>query len=547
MNVQDVLALANVNSVIERLGCVLIHDLWQFAAMAILATLAVWCLRRSSADTRFGVLVCGVTTIALCPFVTWSLQASEPVVVNELAGPPETSRLEMSGQPATLPQAVDMTVRLKPSEEHADYTRLAKILPIAFDEVDHFEYQFRLYRHWVTFEHVASQQGKVTQVNLKTETIPDPESNNPDLVQGQDSNAIMPVDERPVVPAIPQPECVLPEFLNVRSVGFSSDSQRLVSVATKEAVTIRTWSIDEKKLLSEVNLDRAVDAVPLHGNQFLMSGLKLSQDLKRIVGCVQGKVRIWNTEDGKLIQTLPNPIRAGGSIIPRGLASTPNFDSIAAAIGEGFGRSDACEIAVWQGEGYGRIKRLMHSDALQITSLALTADGNRLASGCQQATTCVFDLATNKLLYTVQNTNGDRKHPDTEVTETGANQILCLAFSPDGKQLAIGDLLGVKIVNAENGELIRAIESPFRFGMSGLVFSSGGNLLARTATDKTLPIWSTETGELVTELPTEAHDAAFSNDGKWIATGFSDAAHALSLWKRRAALQESTTKLPNAN
>ena len=424
---------------------------------------------------------------------------------------------------------VDLTVRLKPNEEDADYTRLAKILPVSFDEVDHFEYQFRLYRHWVTFENASLRKGTQTTVNVKMETIPKmPESNDAAQVEQNDSDSVIILGNQPNAPTI-----LLPDFLNVRSVGFSADSQSLVSVATKEEVTIRTWSIAEKKLMSEVNLDRAVDdAAPLHGNQFLMSGLKLSQDLKRLVGCVQGKVRIWNAEDGKLIQTLPNPVRGGGAIEPRGLTSTPNFEIIAAAIGDGFGRLLTCEIAVWQGEEYGRIKRLIHTDAVQITSMALSTDGSRLASGSQNASTCVFDLATSKLLYTLPNSNGDRKHSDTEVSEAGANQILCLAFSPDGKKLAIGDMLGVKIVDATDGKLLQKIESEFRFGTSGLVFSSDGKLLARTASDKTVPIWSTDTGKLVTELPTEAHDAAFSNDGKWFATGFSDDTHALSVWKR---------------
>ena len=90
---------------------------------------------------------------------------------------------------------------------------------------------------------------------------------------------------------------------------------------------------------------------------------------------------------------------------------------------------------------------------------------------------------------------------------------------------------GVKLVDTTKGELIHAMESPFRFGRSGLVFSSDGKLLARTATDNTVPIWSTETGNLTVELPTEAHDAAFSSNGKWFATGFTDDKQGLSIWK----------------
>ena len=439
---------------------------------------------------------------------------------------------------------VDISVQLEPNEEHADYTRLAKVFPVSFDLVDHFEYQFRLYRHWVTFENISLRKGLKSQVSLVTETIPKiPESSTVNLDEQDAPNSAIALGNKPLAPMI-----LLPDFVNVMAVRFSADNRTLTSVATKGDVTIRTWDIAEKKLVREVKLDTKVEAnaEPIYEIQFLNGGLGLSQDSKRLIACTNGKVRLWNTEDGKLIQTLPNPVRDGQLIASRGLTCTPDFKIIAAAVGaSGFRTNNAaCEIAIWQGEGYGRIKRLSHPAAMQITSLALSADGSRLASGSQAASTCVFDLAAGKLLYTLSNSNGDRKHPDPEVTETGANQVLCLAFSPDGKKLAIGDLLGVKIVNAANGELIHAIESSFRFGMSGLVFSRDGKLLARRATDKSVPIWSTETGKLITELPTEAHDAAFSSDGEWFATGFSDDKHALSLWKFVVDPPKVTTNIP---
>ena len=414
---------------------------------------------------------------------------------------------------------VDITVQLEPNEEHANYMRLAKVFPVSFDLVDHFEYQFRLYRHWVTFENVSLQKGLKSQVSLKTETIPKiPESPTVNLDEQDAPNSAIALGDKPLAPMI-----LLPDFVNVMAVGFSADNRTLTSVATKGDVTIRTWDIAEKKLVREVKLDTKVEANadPIYEIQFLNGGLGLSQDSKRLIACINGKVRLWNTENGKLIQTLPNPVRDGQLIASRGLTSTPDFKIIAAALGaSGFRTNNAaCEIAIWQGEGYGRIKRLSHPAAVQITSLALSADGNRLASGSQTASTCVFDLAAGKLLYTLPNANPDRRHPDPEVSESGANQVVCLAFSPDGKQLAIGDLLGVKIVNAANGELIPAIESSFRFGMSGLVFSSDGKLLARRAADKSVPIWSTETGKLITELPTEAHDAAFSSSTKSVHLG----------------------------
>ena len=42
--------------VVERLGWVLVHSLWQFALIALLASVTVRLLRRHSAALRYGVL-----------------------------------------------------------------------------------------------------------------------------------------------------------------------------------------------------------------------------------------------------------------------------------------------------------------------------------------------------------------------------------------------------------------------------------------------------------------------------------------------------------
>ena len=123
--------------------------------------------------------------------------------------------------------AVDMTVRLEPNEKNANYARLAKILPISFDLVDHFEYQFRLYRHWVTFENVSLQKGRKSLVSLKTETIPKiPESPTVSRDEQDAPNSAIGLGNKPLAPTI-----LLPDFVNVMAVRFSADNQTLTSVA----------------------------------------------------------------------------------------------------------------------------------------------------------------------------------------------------------------------------------------------------------------------------------------------------------------------------
>jgi beta-lactamase regulating signal transducer with metallopeptidase domain/Leucine-rich repeat (LRR) protein len=46
--------------------------------------------------------------------------------------------------------------------------------PLSLEQIDRFEYQFRLYRHWVTFENVAYDAGDMTNLVVSTDSLPPP-------------------------------------------------------------------------------------------------------------------------------------------------------------------------------------------------------------------------------------------------------------------------------------------------------------------------------------------------------------------------------------
>lgn len=59
--------------VIEPLGWVLIHSLWQFAVIAIFAAVIVAILKGRSATTRYSVLVVAMVMMVVAPCATWMM------------------------------------------------------------------------------------------------------------------------------------------------------------------------------------------------------------------------------------------------------------------------------------------------------------------------------------------------------------------------------------------------------------------------------------------------------------------------------------------
>ncbi|MCI0681104.1 MAG: DUF1559 domain-containing protein [Gemmataceae bacterium] len=350
-----------------------------------------------------------------------------------------------------------------------------------------------------------------------------------------------PERKAPAQPA-PMPAYILPDHLNVMAVGFEPDGKSLVSVATEHDVAIRTWDLGPRKLKHEIKL-----ADVKHANSFLDGHMLLSADRKRLVAIMENEVGIWETATGKLVKKLSLPIdRMQGFTVPgrgfiRGLTATPDFSLIACGYTPGGLAHDAYAV-VWDVVSGKVVQTVQHADALQSTCVALSNDGKWLATGTQQAGTCVWDVSSGKRLLVLPNANPGVQHPDPKVSDIAANQILCLAFASDGKQLAIGDLLGVKLLDAKTGKEFQRIAAPFRFGRSGLVFSKNGQLLARVATDKVVPIWSARTGKLLAELPTEAHGGSFSDDGRWFAVGFTDAKNGVAVWRLSVGAADGNAK-----
>lgn len=96
-----------------------------------------------------------------------------------------------------------------------------------------------------------------------------------------------------------------------------------------------------------------------------------------------------------------------------------------------------------------------------------------------------------------------------------------MAFSPDGKILAIGDSNGtLKLWEIETGNEIRELSGHSSL-ISDLPFSPDGRLLASTSFDGQVKIWDVANGSqigMLEKFDSEVRGASFSPDGKQLAT-----------------------------
>ncbi|KAH8651716.1 hypothetical protein BGZ61DRAFT_229661 [Ilyonectria robusta] len=171
--------------------------------------------------------------------------------------------------------------------------------------------------------------------------------------------------------------------------------------------------------------------------------------------------------------------------------------------------SDDKTVKVWDAATGACVQTLEgHGD--WVNSLAFSADGQRLASGSHDNTIRVWDAATGACVQTL---------------EGHSLPVRSVAFSADGQRLASGSHdKTVKVWDAATGVCVQTLES-HGDSVASVAFSADGQRLASGSYDKTVRVWDAATGVCVQTL--ESHggsvaSVAFSADGQRLASGSHD-------------------------
>ena len=169
----------------------------------------------------------------------------------------------------------------------------------------------------------------------------------------------------------------------------------------------------------------------------------------------------------------------------------------------------------------GQLIRTLSGHSSGVNSVAFSPDGRTLASGYDWDKTIIWNLATGQQIRTLSLSG-----------HSSYSSVNSVAISPDGRTLASGGRgKTIKIWNLATGELIRTLSGHSNF-VNSVAISPDGRTLASGSYDQTIKIWNLATGELIQTLSGHSGwvmSVAWSPDGRTLVSGSRD--NTIRIWR----------------
>ncbi len=292
------------------------------------------------------------------------------------------------------------------------------------------------------------------------------------------------------------------------SVSFSPKGNLFASASDDGA--IKLWNLAQGKEIIALNDD---DYPVGEGLSFSPDKKVLASTTRANYGEQRNTIKLWDVATHKKIATL-----TGHGHWIYGVGFSPDGKWLASAAWDGtIGLWDvpACiKATTCEASETLRLKQ----DQVYVQSVSFSPDGKLLASAGNDE----WKRPSNLQIWNVA-THPINPKPIKELPgHTGfINQV---SFSPNGKQLASGsDDKTIKIWDVATGK--SKTLTGHSDGVNGVSFSPDGKLLASASSDHTIKLWDIATGKNIKTLTghtSSVKAVIFSPDGKWLVSGSED-------------------------
>jgi WD40 repeat protein/tRNA A-37 threonylcarbamoyl transferase component Bud32 len=242
------------------------------------------------------------------------------------------------------------------------------------------------------------------------------------------------------------------------------------------------------------------EPVVFRADLHVVYGIAFSPDGHRLASAGgDGRVRLWHPDGGQEALRLPGPPLAEGT------AFSPDGKSVAC-----WGRSPGQdgEALLWRLET-GALQARLQGHRGQVRALAFSADGKQVATGGEDRTVRLYDLA---------------RPQQARVLAGHSGRVLAVAFAPKKGLLAsAGEGETIHLWDTSTGNEVRTLEGSGN-DVLALAFRSDGRWLASAGYDKKVRLWDLQAGTsfVLTGHTGAVHALAFSPDGRHLASGGSD-------------------------
>jgi WD40 repeat protein len=325
--------------------------------------------------------------------------------------------------------------------------------------------------------------------------------------------------------AIERPRTVFPGSQSVGwNLAFSPDSSELAFSHDSLDDTddsVKIWDVK-----------RGAVRLSLRGtsNRFgAFIGMAYSPDGKSFAASYYHGMRLWDPSTGRETAEFPTPSSPSPGATAWSVAYSPDGQMLVSADGNG-------DIRLWE-VSTGKKRQVLQGHVGIVYCVRFSDDGTTLASGGEDRTVRLWDVRSGRELATL------RGHPENvwsldfspngktlasaggfvrvwDTTSAKERVTLrpppnsprpqCLAFSPDGKTLAVGEIPGGLTLWDTQSWYARATFSWHWAGIAAIAFSPDETMLATASFDGTVKLWTAASEAEVQAQSSAANASEFS-------------------------------------